>query len=409
MRAALKAAASLARERGEELFLVGGAVRDLALGNPVRDVDIALRGDGLGFAEALAERLATAVSSRHARFGTATVALPEGGRLDVAATRRETYARPGALPDVEAGVPIVEDLARRDFPVNAMAIVLTGTRSSGGRLVDPFGGRDDLAARRIRFLHPASPTDDPTRALRAARYAARLGFRLAPGARDAVRAAVARGAFDGVSGDRLRRELALLLAEEGRVRAVAVLHASGVDRAISRELAAGFSGAAARLRAAARQGAAGRVPPGWLCYFLVWMSGVTRPGGLRLADRLALAGADRAALERWPQTRRVISAGFAALPRSAQRARLAGRSRDEAIAAAALLSRRDAAALRTAWERPQPRLAITGADLIARGIPAGPAIGRALAATLSARENGRIGSHPADELAYALQRSRRKP
>jgi tRNA nucleotidyltransferase (CCA-adding enzyme) len=398
----VEAAASLARERGESLYLVGGAVRDLLLARPVRDVDLALEGDALGFAGELSARLGAAVSARHARFGTATLSLPEGGRLDLASTRRETYARPGALPEVEPGAPILADLERRDFPANAMAIALTGTR----RLLDPFGGRSDLAARRIRFLHDASPADDPTRALRAARYAGRLGFRLDSGARAAIRAAIARGAFDAVSGERLRRELALLLEEDGRGRSLTLLHAAGVDGAISPVLAAGFAGAARRLRNAATRGTRAGAAPGWLCYLLVWMAPMTRAGALRLADRLALAGADRAAALRWPQTRRAIPPGFAGLPRSRQRARLEGRSRDEALAAAALLPGRDASAILSALGRPGARLSISGADLIARGIAPGPAIGRALGATLAALEDGRIGAK--DELAFALRRARRK-
>ncbi|MFY9552480.1 MAG: tRNA nucleotidyltransferase, partial [Thermoanaerobaculia bacterium] len=183
------------------MYLAGGVVRDLLLGRPVKDLDLAVEGDAEAYSRSLAEAL-SASRRAHGRFGTATLELPSGDRLDVASTRRETYAGPGALPDVTSGGPIEEDLRRRDFTVNALALEV----APGRRLVDPFGGRADLARGVIRFLHALSPQDDPTRALRAVRYANRLGFRIAPSARTAIRAAIASGAFRGVSGDRLRRE-----------------------------------------------------------------------------------------------------------------------------------------------------------------------------------------------------------
>ena len=224
MRRAVSQVTRLARDRGERVHLVGGAVRDLLLRRPVRDLDLVLEGDASQFAAALASRLAAKAVVVHARFGTATLELPDGVRLDVAATRRESYAYPGALPTVSLGASLEEDLARRDFTIHAIALELSSRRRS---LRDPFGGRADLARRRLRFLHPASPTDDPTRAFRAVRYANRLGFSLAPEARREVAAALAIGAFDAVSGDRLRRELELLLAEPRRAQAVNRILRSG--------------------------------------------------------------------------------------------------------------------------------------------------------------------------------------
>ncbi len=153
---------------GDPVYLVGGAVRDLLLGRGRADIDLVVEGD----AAALAERLGAEVTA-HERFGTAKVKL-NGHEVDIAGARSESYPQPGALPVVERGADLAADLRRRDFTINAMAIPLRGEP----RLIDPHGGEADLAMRQLRVLHDGSFVDDPTRALRAARYAARFGFGL---------------------------------------------------------------------------------------------------------------------------------------------------------------------------------------------------------------------------------------
>ena len=153
---------------GDPVYLVGGAVRDLLLGRGRADIDLVVEGD----AATLAERLGAEATS-HERFGTAKVKL-NGHEVDIAGARSEIYPRPGALPVVEPGADLAADLRRRDFTINAMAIPLRGEP----RLIDPHGGEADLATRRLRVLHDGSFADDPTRALRAARYATRFGFEL---------------------------------------------------------------------------------------------------------------------------------------------------------------------------------------------------------------------------------------
>ena len=380
---------------------MGGAVRDLLLGRPVRDADLVLQGDAAGLAADVGSRLGGRVTVVvHERFGTATLELEDGTRLDVAAARRETYEYPGALPTVTLGATLEDDLRRRDFSIHAIALDLLRRPH---RLVDPWGGAADLAARRIRFLHAASPADDPTRAFRAVRYANRLGFSVAPEARRQIAAAVAIGAFDAVSGDRLRRELERLFAEPGRGRAVAGMIGLGLDRAILPALAKCGEGAPRRLRAAESIAeAAGGA--GWLCYFLAWMAPAQARSRTAAAERLALAGSDGDAVAHWSVTRRRLSPGLAGLSPSRRRQRARKLGRDEVLAAASLLrgaDRRAAAALAEGGEAPLP---ISGADLLARGIPPGPAIGRALAATRAALEDGRIRAE--DALAYALRRSR---
>jgi tRNA nucleotidyltransferase (CCA-adding enzyme) len=401
MRRTLSKAASVARARGERVPLVGGAVRDLLLGREVRDIDLALEGDAGGFASALASVLG-ARASRHERFGTATLELPDGLRVDVAATRRETYAHPGALPAVSPRATLAEDLGRRDFSIHAIALDVSRRPPA---VVDPWEGRRDLRERRLRFLHPASPADDPTRAFRAVRYANRLGFSIPAEARRQIASAIALGAFDRVSGDRLRREMVLIFAEPHRARAVTLLLRLGLDRAIAAALARSAKGSVNRVRAAER--VAGAESAGdWLCYFLAWMGHADARALREVAGRLALSGRESLALSRWPATRRRLAPGLARLAPSRRRQRAAGLSTEEILAAAALRSGADRRALMALAGGRDVALSVSGGDLVARGVEAGPAIGRALAATRAALEDGRIGPGFSEELAYALGRAR---
>src|SRR5215216_406156 len=154
---------------GTAVYLVGGAVRDLVLGRERADLDLVVEGDPAALGRRLGGEIRT-----HERFSTATVHL-NGGELDLATSRSESYARPGALPDVRPA-PLADDLARRDFTINAMALPITGEP----KLIDPHCGLADLRRGTLRVLHERSFVDDPTRALRAARYAARYGFALEP-------------------------------------------------------------------------------------------------------------------------------------------------------------------------------------------------------------------------------------
>lgn len=220
----------MARTAGASAYLVGGAVRDLLLVRQPIDVDIAVEGPVLSVAvvvSALAAETGWGVEALHERFGTARLRGPDGTRIDVAATREEEYPHPGALPVVKTGVPILQDLGRRDFTVHAMAFRLSDA-GIGPSLIDPFLGENDLRLRRLRLLHDGSLADDPTRVFRAARYAARLGFETDPGFQEALRRGVASGAFERISGDRLRRALQETLSEENRGMAVEILGRLGI-------------------------------------------------------------------------------------------------------------------------------------------------------------------------------------
>ncbi|MEO8291283.1 MAG: CBS domain-containing protein, partial [Gaiellaceae bacterium] len=217
----------------EGVYLVGGAVRDVLMGEPNFDVDIAVEGDGIALGEALAQALGGRMVP-HDRFGTAIV-LYDGGRVDVATARTEFYDHPGALPTVEQA-SIRQDLYRRDFTVNAMAVSLKG--EDFGRLVDYFGGRDDLRRGVVRVLHNLSFIDDPTRIFRAIRYENRYGFRMDAHTLGLARACVEMDLVGELSSARLRDELQALLSEERIADSVLRLAELGIDRAIHPHLAA---------------------------------------------------------------------------------------------------------------------------------------------------------------------------
>jgi tRNA nucleotidyltransferase (CCA-adding enzyme) len=195
------------------VWVVGGAVRDALLGRDPRDLDLVVEGDAAEVARRLGEE-----PLLHERFGTATA----NGVVNLAAARRERYGQPGALPEVELGAPIAEDLARRDFTVNAIAV-----RLADGQLQAVPDALEDLAARRLRVLHDGSFLDDPTRLLRLVRYAARLRFQIEQVTRELAFAAVEDGALATVTPSRLGNELRLLL-EEPQPAAMCGLEAFGI-------------------------------------------------------------------------------------------------------------------------------------------------------------------------------------
>ncbi|HEY8465508.1 MAG TPA: hypothetical protein VIL04_01760 [Solirubrobacterales bacterium] len=338
-------------------YLVGGALRDVlrGLSGADVDVDIAVEGDAI----ALARRAGELVRA-HERFGTATVAI-DGVRIDLARTRRERYPKPGALPEVEPA-DIAADLARRDFTVNAMAFPLSGER----RLIDPHGGARDLRAGVLRVLHPGSLRDDPTRALRAARYAARLGMRLDPETERLIRAAD----LGTVSADRVDAELRLIAAEERAVAALELL------------VEWGLAGIDAEGPARARAALAVLELDGW--------AELGHRVDVVLAAALGdpeLVGAARELAEADPE-------------RPSEATALArGRDPVELVLARSMGGEWLDRYVRE-WR--DVRLEINGADLLAAGIPEGPAIGRGLAAALAAKLDEGISGREA-ELAVALR------
>jgi tRNA nucleotidyltransferase (CCA-adding enzyme) len=368
------------------VHLVGGAVRDVLLGGAPVDLDLVVEGDAAAFAASLGGRLKV-----HDRFGTSTVVL-DGRSYDIARSRRETYARPGALPDVEPA-PLAEDLLRRDFTVNAIALELAG--EAAGELNAAPHALEDLEARRLRVLHDRSFIDDPTRMFRLARYAARLGFEVEPHTRELASAAASAGAVATVSGSRLGAEVRLLAREQDPVKAFSALRDLGLDRALHPGFGLTDEGLAGRalalLPADARPDrlavalGAHDMPAGELPGLLDWLA-------FEAEDRdTIVASATRA-----EELARALDAAQAP---SAIAAAVGGAPPELVALAGALGPDRPA---REWLERLRHiRLAIDGRDLLAAGIPEGPAIGRGLRAALAVKLDG--GAHDRDqELAEAL-------
>ncbi len=198
-------------ELGYSVFIVGGFVRDLLLRFPTHDLDFVVEGDGHAFAKALYERLNQGQLVLHEQFGTARIEFPDGSHLDVAKSRWEYYAFPGALPQVEES-RLRDDMFRRDFTINAMAIAINSTHY--GELVDYYGGLRDLKQAEIRFLHNLSFIEDPTRILRAVRFAGRYNFHLAKETREGINTALKTGILHKLSIERFTEEVMLLLHEQ---------------------------------------------------------------------------------------------------------------------------------------------------------------------------------------------------
>jgi tRNA nucleotidyltransferase (CCA-adding enzyme) len=377
-----------AERRGLAVHLVGGPVRDFLLRRPLRDVDLMVEPRGEEGAAELA-RAAAPAGARvvdHERFGTVRMELDEIA-IDLATARAEGYARPGALPTVRAG-SLEEDLRRRDFTVNALAAPLT-TAARRGRpaVIDPGTGLADLEAGVLRVFHPRSFHDDPTRALRAARLAPRLGFRLARSTGSALRGALRDGAFGGVTGERFRAELVKLFSDAPlgldpslALRWLADWHVLGaVEPGLSLP---------AEARAPLRRLGRAVADPPWAeprlrplsAGLMLWLAPI-EPGLRRRAlRRLAVQGAGAEAIERFPDARDEVLDGLAGHSgRGVCDALLASLSADERVAvfASAEPSARRRI-LRWAHEDREIAVPVKGEDLVALGLR-GPAVGEVLA------------------------------
>ena len=338
---------------------VGGFVRDVWLGREPRHLDVVIEGDAVAFARALGGELVV-----HEPFGTASASGP-GWRVDVAAARSERYPAPGVLPLVQCA-SLEEDLPRRDFTANAIAVTVEG------QVIAAPHALADLAAHTLRVFHDASFADDPTRIIRLERLAARLEFAIEPH----TAALAGRAGFETLSGSRLGGELRLIFEEPDPVGVLASLAGRlpiVVDRellAIALELAPPDADRAMLvLGAVAREDA-------WLATLEL------------TARELAIVRAVRDA-------RVPAQAAASALWRAWRLAPV------EAVADAGARGDRDAAR-RWIEELRGITLEISGEDVLAAGVPQGPEIGRRLARTLERKLDGKLDGGRDAELADAL-------
>lgn len=372
----------LVARHGSPLYLVGGSVRDLLLGQTHLDLDFVVEADAPAVARAF-QRASSAKIIVHREFCTATV-ISYFLRFDLITARREIYPRPGALPIVEPST-LTDDLARRDFTINAMALALTGP--TAGRLIDPHDGRADLAHGLLRVLHDASFRDDPTRLWRAARYLARMRLTLEPRTAALLRRDL--GYLDAVSPARIRGELERVLDERWPERAVAWLDQLGVLAATHPALA--HPPVAAVFRRVRRLRPA-RLHDAYLCALITQGDAVTIEGLIRRIEPERQA---REALRRLPELRVALHDLAAKDTTPSAVVRLLDHFPEAALVAwAACFPRRRggriARAYLTSWRHVRPLL--DGHRLQELGVPHGPAIGEVLRALRTARLDGRVGT-----------------
>jgi tRNA nucleotidyltransferase (CCA-adding enzyme) len=395
----------VASER-DDVALVGGAVRDLLLGRTPRELDVVVGGEDASFvdnAALFAKDLAACLDTEagveeHERFGTALVAW-DGGQIDVATRRAEAYPTPGALPEVRASTP-EQDLLRRDFTVNAIAVMLA-EEHAGGVHAAP-GALEDLRAGRLRVLHDGSFVDDPTRLLRLARYRARLGFEVEDHTAVLAATAIAARALDTVSGARIGTELKLALAEADAVASLEALSELGVLSALHPRLRFERPVFEATLALLPEDGR----PEIALLASLVLPLALRAQGDPReeivaLLDRwdFPAGDRDRVAASACAVPRLIEQLPSAELP-SELRAAALGVPLEGVALAGALTS--EGPAKRWLQETRHIALGITGDDLLAAGLPEGPEIGRRLEAVLELRLDGRLPDGREAELQAAL-------
>ena len=371
-------AAGIAADEGTPLYLVGGAVRDLLLGRPTEDLDLVVEGDAETLAAVIAKRMSGDVVAR-SRFATVKLKVC-GSTLDMSTARNEWYARPGALPQIAHGT-MREDLARRDFSINAMAFPLHLGR--GSDLLDPHGGLDDLRRGLVRTLHDGSFTDDATRIMRAVRYEQRLGLTLEERTESLLRRDLPM--LDTISGDRLRRELQLWFEEEPRLDILARADTLGVLAAIHPSLAG--AGVAAKGAAA---GGAGHTSDANVCLALLVLS-LSRADVEAIVERLRMPPGWAAVVRNTIELRERLS-GLAEAAESPSRLYEYLSPFDDAAVRVWSITAPDARtreALALYLDRLRHvRPALNGRDLMALGVPQGPAVGAMLARLRSAKLEG---------------------
>jgi tRNA nucleotidyltransferase (CCA-adding enzyme) len=424
----------------EDVELVGGAVRDLSLGRTPRELDVVVGRDAQGFASELVGALSEDATDGpgdargthtgapeatfHERFGTALV-RGDGVRIDIATRRAESYPTPGSLPEVREGSP-EEDLHRRDFTVNAIAVPLSvplsGPRPREVRAVDH--ALEDLEGGRLRVLHDRSFLDDPTRLFRLARYRGRLAFQIETHTHNLAQEAVEGGALSTVSGSRIGAELRLAFREPDAVRSLAAMDDLGLLKALSPHLRFDEPMARASLEilslADAPKGDDREVedvrPDLLLLSVLLQPMAFGLEEGVEeemytLLDRLEFPANDRDVAIRSAIRADALADDFDRSEELSDVYEAASFEPPELVALAGGWAEingskfSDAPNTARHWleELRNVRLSITGEDLLAAGVPEGPEIGRRLDAAMIRKLARELDPGPEAELAAALE------
>jgi tRNA nucleotidyltransferase (CCA-adding enzyme) len=397
-------------------YAVGGSVRDLILNVPNFDLDFVIEGPAIELANALeaAYPARLEVVARHERFQTAKLWFFADTRRDIdfSTARTEFYEFPAALPTVEAS-QLEQDLLRRDFTINALAICLNPGRY--GMLVDHFGGLDDIKKKTIRVLHAFSFIEDPTRIIRAVRFASRLEFVIEPKTKELAKRAVAMGIFDNLGGARMRDELRSILESPRRIRALDLLAELGAKlRYLDAELEYSAS-ITTLLRRAERLMKRYALAQPWVVYLALLLSELDEHRIDAVMDRLHLTNDQKAIVRKGLAIPRQLPEIVETLNKqgvkNSQIYYLLKGKPEESLAIAACLARPGAPLrrmIRLYLEHLEKvQIELSGADLVELGVSPGPEIGRALDGLLERRLDGIIKTRQ-DELNYVHDRFQSK-
>jgi len=391
----LRSIEAAAAARGLKAYLVGGVVRDLLLHRETRDLDVVVEGDACAFGRELVATLGGTIRV-HEAFQTAALFLPGGTRLDLASARTEHYRVPAALPEVSPG-GIRQDLFRRDFTINALAVQLTAPHF--GRLLDFFGSRRDLRQGKIRVMHGVSFIEDPTRAFRAVRFATQLGFGISRETAHLIRVATEERVFERVSPVRLRREVEQLLGGRRPVAAVQLLAEHRLLGALHPQLKPSRR-CYARLERAEEALSWHRLSfpeqkiADWVVALCVLAEGMEPSARCEILDRLRPGRTAARILREGPEIVHRILRGLAlrrSLPASLVVETCHGEPVEALLLCMALAGREE---VRRALAEYLSRLRdvrpdITGKELIRAGVPQGPRVALGLRAALHAKLDGR--------------------
>ncbi|MDA1189862.1 MAG: hypothetical protein O2854_09360 [Chloroflexi bacterium] len=381
----LRRAGEVAKQHRRDLYLVGGSVRDFLLGIAPADLDLVAVGIDDRFATALAHDLNGRITAR-SQFVTAHLKAGKVG-IDLAMARSETYERPGALPTLAPAEDIREDLERRDFSVNAMAVSLS--KKQWGRLVDPLKGRSDLEKKRLRVLHPKSFQDDATRIFRAVRYAVRLGFALDATTRHVLRRDI--GYVDTIGGERVWNELERIFLEPRAVTTIRSAQKLGVLQAIVPGLGIPTS------RVGRQPGGETRVKQ--LLALIAWPL-MPIPGMAAVKKRLRLNATLTRVLNDTGSVKELLSVlSSRDVSPSQLYNMLSGFDSDAIHAAAIACDDPDIARLLDYYlsELSDVNPLLDGDDLLELGVPEGPHMGKVLEELLTARLDGLLQTRDDEE------------
>jgi tRNA nucleotidyltransferase (CCA-adding enzyme) len=384
-------------------YAVGGCVRDLILDIPNFDLDFVVEGSAIELAEALEARYPARlqIQAKHDRFQTATLSFHESREreVDLSTARVEFYEFPAALPTIEAS-SLRQDLFRRDFTINALAVCLNPGRH--GELIDYFGGLKDLRDKKIRVLHQFSFIEDPTRIVRAARFAGRLGFKLDQRTREQAERAIEMGIFDDLAGVRMRTEMQLILESPERLKSLDLLgELGGHIRYLDSHLEYGKK-VRRTLTVAGRLLSRYPLAGGWIVYLGLLLSQLPLPRLKNVLDRLHLSNEQKSDILKGLSLPQQLDSIDREVRPSQIYALLHGHS-DESLAIAACLAEAGSPLRRMIKlyleELRNIHVTISGADLLRMGFPQGPNIGMVLGKLADAKLDGEIDGLN-DEIAF---------